>query len=157
MQEENLFAKIIDILLKYTKSKGIEVFYLTLISFVMFRMIDLKYALLFSVLIGLSNLVPYFGPIIGGIPVCIYAVFQSIPMFLWTIVILIALQIIDGFILMPYITKKTVKINELTTIVLVFLGGSAFGIIGILLAVPVYLVGKVIYKHYIKNDIHERG
>ncbi|MEN9438866.1 MAG: hypothetical protein RL613_328, partial [Fusobacteriota bacterium] len=33
MQEENLFAKIIDILLKYTKSKGIEVFYLTLISF----------------------------------------------------------------------------------------------------------------------------
>ena len=153
MQEEDLFVKIIDVLSKYLKSKGIEVFYLTLISFFMFRMIDLKYALLFSILIGLSNIIPYFGPIIGGIPVCVYAVFQSIPMLLWTIFILIALQIIDGFILMPYITKKTVKINELTTIVLVFLGGSVFGILGVLLAVPIYLVGKVIYKHYIKNDI----
>ena len=153
MQEEDLFVKIIDVLSKYLKSKGIEVFYLTLISFFMFRMIDLKYALLFSILIGLSNIIPYFGPIIGGIPVCVYAVFQSIPMLLWTIFILIALQIIDGFILMPYITKKTVKINELTTIVLVFLGGSVFGILGVLLAVPIYLVGKVVYQHYIKNDI----
>lgn len=153
MQEEDLFVKITDVLSKYLKSKGIEVFYLTLISFFMFRMIDLKYALLFSILIGLSNIIPYFGPIIGGIPVCVYAVFQSIPMLLWTIFILIALQIIDGFILMPYITKKTVKINELTTIVLVFLGGSVFGILGVLLAVPIYLVGKVVYQHYIKNDI----
>ena len=151
MQEEDLFVKIIDVLSKYLKSKGIEVFYLTLISFFMFRMIDLKYALLFSILIGLSNIIPYFGPIIGGIPVCVYAVFQSIPMLLWTIFILIALQIIDGFILMPYITKKTVKVNELTTIVLVFLGGSLFGILGVILAIPVYLVIKVVYQHYNKE------
>ncbi len=148
MQNEDLFLKIIDVLKKYIKSKGIEIIYLIIISFLMFRMIGLKYALLFSIVIGISNVIPYIGPIIGGIPVCVYSLFQSVTMFLWTIVILIAIQIIDSFILMPYITKKTVKINELTTIILVFLGGSMFGILGVILSIPVYLVIKVIYQHY---------
>ena len=139
----------IDIVLgKYVKGKLIDCFVVGILVYIIFIILGLKFALLFSVIIAVTNLIPYVGPVIGGVPACLFALLQSFPVFIGVLLAIVFIQILESVFLVPYITSKTVDIHDITTLLVLLVGGSLFGIIGALIAIPVYLVIRVVYEYY---------
>ncbi len=139
----------IDVVLgKYVKGKLIDCFVVGILVYIIFIILGLKFALLFSVIIAVTNLIPYVGPVIGGVPACLFALLQSFPVFIGVLLAIVFIQILESVFLVPYITSKTVDIHEITTLLVLLVGGSLFGIIGALIAIPVYLVIRVVYEYY---------
>lgn len=107
-------------------------------------LLRVPYAVLLGIIGGISNLIPYFGPIIGAVPAVISALFVSPMKALWTLMIFVLAQQIDNNFLSPKIIEGNLGIHPITTIVVVFIGGEFAGLAGILLAVPVYAVVKCV-------------
>ena len=113
-----------------------------------FYFIGIPNALPLGLIAGLGHLIPYIGPIIGGIPAIIVSIVQygdlsQVPLIL--LVVLITYAFDNGF-LQPYIFGKSVEMHPITIILLIISGGILFGIIGMLLAVPIATVIKTFTK-----------
>ena len=113
-----------------------------------FYFIGIDNALTLGVIAGLGHLVPYFGPVIGGIPAAIISIIQygdlsHIPPLLIVIAIIYAID--NGFV-QPYIFSKSVEMHPIVIILLIIAGGQLFGVLGMLLAVPTATVIKTAAK-----------
>ncbi len=117
---------------------------LAIMGFIGFWLIGLPYPLLLAVVGALFNFIPYFGPFLGAIPCVIVAFTESTSMVIWVIVIVVASQQIEGNLISPYIYGKTINIHPLTTIILLLIAGDFAGILGMILAIPVYMMAKII-------------
>ncbi|MBJ6361707.1 AI-2E family transporter [Paenibacillus sp. MAHUQ-46] len=120
-----------------------------------FLIIDLPYSLLLALFAALMNLIPYIGQIIGLIPALIVAFIDAPSMAIWVIVIHFAAQQIEGNLLSPHIYGRKLNIHPMTTITLLLVAGSIGGIVGIMTAIPFYLIVKIIvvklYRFYQKR------
>ena len=125
--------------------------FLGVLSFIGFAIIGLPYALLLSVVGALFSFIPYFGALLGAIPSVIVAFTVSPSMALWTIVVVVAAQQIEGNLISPYIYGKTVSIHPLTTVILLLIAGDFGGILGLILAIPVYLIAKILIVQLYKT------
>ncbi len=113
-----------------------------------FYFIGLQNALPLGVIAGLGHLIPYFGPIIGGIPAIIISIVQygdlsQIPAI--TFIVLLTYTLDNGFV-QPYVFGKSVDMHPIAIILLIISGGTLFGLIGMLLVVPVATVIKTFAK-----------
>jgi predicted PurR-regulated permease PerM len=113
-----------------------------------FYFIDVPNALPLGVIAGLGHLIPYFGPIIGGVPAIIVSIVQygdlsQVPLILFVVLITYAL---DNGLLQPYIFGKSVEMHPIMIILLIISGGILFGLYGMLLVVPVATVIKTFSK-----------
>ena len=113
-----------------------------------FHFIGLQNALPLGVIAGLGHLIPYFGPIIGGVPAVIISIvqfgdFSQVPMI--TFIVLLTYTLDNGFV-QPYVFGKSVDMHPIMIILLIIIGGTLFGLIGMLLAVPVATVIKTFAK-----------
>ena len=113
-----------------------------------FYFIGLQNALPLSVIAGLGHLIPYFGPIIGGIPAIIISIVQygdlsQIPAI--TLIVLLTYTLDNGFV-QPYVFGKSVDMHPIVIILLIISGGTLFGLIGMLLVIPVATVIKTFAK-----------
>jgi len=113
-----------------------------------FYFIDVPNALPLGVIAGLGHLIPYFGPIIGGIPAIIVSIVQhgnlsQVPLILLVVLVTYALD--NGFV-QPYVFGKSVDMHPIAIILLIISGGTLFGLFGMLLAVPVATVIKTFAK-----------
>jgi predicted PurR-regulated permease PerM len=107
----------------------------------------MKYPLLLGIIIGVTNIIPYFGPIIGAVPAVILAATISIKMVMIVVVIIFVLQFLEGNILSPFIVGKSLHMHPLVIMFALFLGGEIGGIVGLILAVPFAAVLKVALLH----------
>ncbi|WP_026583770.1 AI-2E family transporter [Bacillus sp. J33] len=121
------------------------------ISFFLFWVFGMRYPLLLGLIIGITNVIPYFGPIIGAIPAVIIAFTLSVKMVAVTVVIIIVLQFIEGNILSPLIVGKSLHMHPLLIMLALLAGGEAGGIWGLIFAVPILAVLKVILIHAKKH------
>ncbi|CUA81102.1 AI-2E family transporter [Anoxybacillus suryakundensis] len=112
-----------------------------------FWLIDMKYPLLLGIIVGITNVIPYFGPIIGAIPAAIIAATVSVNMLFLTVGIVFALQFIEGNILSPLIVGKSLHLHPLIIMFSLFVGGEIGGIIGLIVAVPIVAIGKATFVH----------
>ena len=113
-----------------------------------FYLIGIDNALILGVIAGLGHLVPYFGPVIGGIPAAIISIIQygdlsRIPPLMIVIAIIYAID--NGFV-QPYVFSKSVEMHPIIIILLIIAGGQLFGVLGMLLAVPTATVIKTAAK-----------
>lgn len=105
------------------------------------------YPLLLGIIIGLTNVIPYFGPIIGAVPAAIIAATISVKLVLIVLAVIFALQFLEGNVLSPLIVGKTLHIHPLFIMLSLLIGGEVGGIIGLILAVPILAVLKVTILH----------
>jgi len=112
-------------------------FIVGLLAFIILSLLRVKYALILGLIIGVFDLLPYFGPIIGAVPAIFLAFLQNKFLALYVALALFVLQQIEGAIISPRIIGKRIGIHPLVIIFVVLAGGSWFGLLGILLAVPV--------------------
>lgn len=109
-------------------------------------------------IIGITNIIPYFGPFIGAVP-AILVTLASGTMFqvLLVLIIIVALQQFDGLYLGPKILGDKVGVGAFWIIVSVSVGGSLFGLVGMFVGVPVIVLFKTLIEEYIANKLNEKN
>lgn len=108
--------------------------------------LKVKFSILLGVFNGVLNIIPYFGPIIGGIPAVFIALMESPNKALWTLVIVFIIQQIEGNILSPKITGDSTDMHPIIIIILLLIGDKLGGFIGMIIIVPIGVIIKIIYE-----------
>lgn len=116
----------------------------------LFWLFHMKYPLLLGIIIGITNVIPYFGPVIGAIPAVIIASTISVKMVMITAGIIFSMQFLEGNILSPLIVGKSLHMHPLIIILALFAGEEIGGIPGMILSVPLFAILKVGLLHTIK-------
>ncbi len=147
------------IFFKFLSSQILDAFIVGILTGIAMLILGVKYAVLLGFLIGLSNLIPYFGAIVGvGISIIITIFTGGISQAIWLAIVVIILQQIDANIINPKVVGNSLKISPLLVIFAVTIGGAYFGVLGMFLAVPIFTVFKIFIEDYIdyKNKIKTR-
>ncbi|SFP93074.1 AI-2E family transporter [Salibacterium halotolerans] len=139
--EAHLLAVSIDEALgSYIRGQFIVAGTVGLLSTLALFWMDVPSALILGLFIGLTDIIPYFGPILGAIPAVIAAGTVSVNKAVLTAAVLFIIQQIEGNLLSPYIVGRNVHIHPLMIVFALLLGFEAAGVIGLLLAVPLFVV-----------------
>ena len=108
----------------------------------------MKYPLVLGAIIGITNVIPYFGPIIGAIPAMIIAATMSVKMVMTVAIIVLVLQFFEGNILSPLIVGKSLHMHPLFIMLALLAGGELGGMVGMIFSIPILAVLKVfVYMH----------
>ena len=113
-----------------------------------FWIVGLQAPILFRLLCGITDLIPYIGPYIGGAVAVVVGFAQSPLVGFLTLLVAIIVQLIENNILQPIIMSKTMKLHPVTIIVGLLIFEHFFGIIGMILATPCIALGKVVWKFF---------
>jgi len=131
---------------RYILSQFLLCIIIGIITFFILIAYHVDFPVVLSILNAVFNIIPYFGPVFGAVPAIIVAFIQSPETALWVLVWFIILQQIEGNIISPSITGDSVNIHPLVVIILVIAGGKAAGFLGMVLAVPLGVMLKVILE-----------
>lgn len=143
---------------RFIVGKTIDSLIIGVICYILMRILRLDYALLLSVIVGITNMIPYFGPFIGAIPgVIIFLTISPIKAIVFALMIL-ALQQFDGLYLGPKILGESTGLKPLWVIFGITVGGACWGVIGMFLGVPItaviaFLLNKMITNRLKKKEI----
>ncbi len=118
-----------------------------------FWVIGLRAPLIFGLFCGITNIIPYAGPYIGGAPAVIVAFSQGPITGILTLISIIVVQFLEGNLLQPLIMSKTTKLHPVTIILGLMIFGYFFGIIGMVIATPVIAAIKAIFLFF--NEKYE--
>lgn len=116
-----------------------------------FSIIGLKSALLFGLFCGITDLIPYIGPYIGTAVATIVAFTQNTFVGFGVLIIAIIVQLVESYILQPVVMSKATKLHPVTIICGLLIFGHFFSIIGMILAVPIMSIFKVIWNFLVKK------
>ncbi len=116
-----------------------------------FAIIGLKAPLLFGIFCGLTDLIPYIGPYIGGAAALIVGFSQGSITGIAVLIICVIVQLVENYILQPVIMSKTTQLHPVTIIVGLLVFAHYFGIIGMIIATPCIALLKVIFKFIVKK------
>jgi putative permease len=137
----------------YLRGQLIDATIVGILSIVALWLIGVKYFFLIGVFAGLANLVPYFGPIVGAMIAVTVSILQTgnFAMAFSVILAFVSIKLIDDVMIQPIVVAKSVHMHPLTVLLSVLIGGKLFGILGMLLAVPVTGFIKVLVHESILN------
>ena len=136
----------------FVKGKLLDSLIIGLICMVFTVVVNMPYAVLVSVIIGVTNIIPFFGPFIGAIPTAALILMVDPLKCVYFVVFIIILQQFDGNILGPKILGNTTQLSSFWVLFSILLFGGVFGIVGMVIGVPVF---GFIY-HLIKGWMHDR-
>lgn len=108
--------------------------------------LGLPYVGLISVIAGIANLIPTFGPVIGAVVGAILLLLRRPIGALWFLLFTAALQLLDGYILKPRLFGSSLGVPAVIVLLATLLGGYFFGILGVLLAVPAAAIVRMIFR-----------
>lgn len=159
--ERRLIAQVwaeLDIkIASYVRGKFIEVLVVWIASYIAFVVMDLNYALLLSLLVGLSVIIPYVGATVVTIPVALIAFFQwgVSSEFGYLMAAYAVIQFLDGNLLVPLLFSEVVNLHPLAIIVAVVFFGSLWGVWGVFFAIPLATLIQAILKAWPSQEIIE--
>lgn len=126
------------------------------VCFIVLNLIHMPYAMLVSVIVGVTNIIPFFGPYIGAIPSVLLISLTDLKQGIIFLVFIIILQQIDGNILGPKILGNSTGLSPFWVIFAILLGGGLFGFPGMLLGVPVFAVIYYLVKTFIEYMLYKK-
>lgn len=150
-----------DLLSRYFIGLIIQISILFTIYSITLLIFNIKSAVVIAFLCALLNLIPYIGPLIGGVLMILLTMTSSLeydfqthilPVTLYVLFGYILAQLIDNFFSQPIIFSKSVKSHPLEIFLIIVIGGLLFGITGMIFAVPSYTVIKVILKEFLSDN-----
>ena len=128
-----------------------------ILSFIVFWITGMPYYPLLSVIVGVTNVVPYFGPIIGAIPCIMLGLTDSLPRAFWLGVIILIIQQIDGNIISPKILGDATGLSSLWVVVAITVMGSFFGFVGMVIGVPLFSVVYTLIKNVTERRLKKKN
>ena len=113
----------------------------------------LKAPLLFGLFCGITDLIPYIGPYIGGTAAVIVGFSQSPTIGILALIVIVVFQVLESYIIQPIVMSKTMKLHPVTILIGLTIFGHFFGIPGMVLATPIIAFFKIIFK-YVNNKFN---
>ena len=142
----------------FINGKLVDTAIIGLICYIGCVLLRMPYALLISVIVGVTNVIPFFGPFIGAVPSALLVLLVDPFKCLIFVIFIIVLQQVDGNIIGPKVLGSSIGINGFWVMFSIILGGGLFGFWGMLLGVPVFVViytalGKLVTKKLVKREL----
>ncbi|MDD3185523.1 MAG: AI-2E family transporter [Anaerostipes sp.] len=140
----------------YIVGKSLDSLIIGFLCFGLMSVLQLPYTILISVIVGLTNMIPYFGPFIGAIPGAFILVINSPTKAFIFIIMIIVLQQFDGLILGPKILGSSTGVRPIFILFSITVGGAYFGPLGMFLGVPTFAVIQYLVKRWVNNRLSKR-
>ncbi len=156
----NIINSISRLLTRYFAGIALQITIITTFVTIALSLLGIKYALLIGFFAAIINLVPYLGPIIGAVFGIFIAISSNLEVDFYTVllpliikigIVFLAVQMVDNFFLQPYIFSTSVLAHPLEIFIVILMGSQVAGIMGMVLAVPVYTVLRVVAKSYLSE------
>lgn len=141
----------------YIRGSLIDSVFVGIETFIILQIFRFPFAPLVALIIGVTNIIPIFGPFIGTIPSAFLILITEPSKVIWFILIIIIIQQIDGNFIAPRIIGSTTGLNSLWIIVSITIGGGLFGFAGMILAVPAFSVIYTVIKELTNKQLIKRG
>lgn len=142
---------------KFIGGKILDSFIIGVLTFLILTIFKMPYVLLISVIVGVTNIIPFFGPFIGGIPAAIIILFVSPIQALWFIVIIVVIQQIDGNIIGPKILGDSIGISAFWILFSLLVAAKLMGFVGMIIGVPLFAIFYSIIKEIIEEKLAKKG
>ncbi|MGM0897960.1 MAG: AI-2E family transporter [Bacillota bacterium] len=134
----------------YIQGQLIVAFCIGVMVYIGFLIIGMDYALLLGALAMVTSIVPYIGPAIAITPAAIIALVTSPFMLVKLAIVWTVVQVVEGNLISPQVMGKTMYIHPVTIIFVLLTAGSLFGVVGVILGIPMYALLRVIISHMYK-------
>ena len=142
---------------KFLIGKILDSFIIGIITFLTLTVVKMPYSLLLSVIIGITNIIPFFGPFIGAIPSVIIVLFVSPVKAFWLIIIIFIIQQIDGNIIGPKILGDSIGISAFWILFSILVAGKFLGVVGMIIGVPLFAIIYSIIKEIVEGKLKKKG
>ena len=152
-----VFQEIKEAFSNFFVGKLLDSLIIGILCFIGCIIMKVRYGLLISLIVGITNMIPYFGPFIGMIPAAIITLFYSPFKALWVTIFIFLLQQFDGLYLGPKILGVQVGLKPFWIILSILIGGGFFGVWGMLFAVPTAAVIKSLLGRYVDRQFKRKG
>ncbi len=116
-------------------------------------LLGLPFSVILGVIAGVTDIIPYFGPVIGALPAVSLALFKSPLLAAEVVIALFAIQQVDSIFITPRFVGGNVGLHPLVVIFSLLAGAELFGLAGMLVAVPLVAIGKVLLKHLLARMV----
>lgn len=145
------------ILSGYIRGQLLDVLIMSILISITLLIIGVDFAIVIGIISGFSNLIPMVGSIVATVMAVLVALVGDNPMkAVYALIILIILQQIDGNIIVPKVVGENVNLNPLMVLLAIFIFGSLFGIIGMIVAVPITALFKHFYIQFIEDRLEKK-
>ena len=134
-----------DIFTQYIGCNIIDALIIGISNAIFMLILGMPYVPLVSFVVGIANLIPTFGPIIGGAVGALVLVLVKPSYALWFLIFTVGIQILDAYVIKPRLFSSSIGLAPVWTLIAITVGGNLFGIVGILLAIPVAAILTFIY------------
>lgn len=145
-----------NILVRYISVDIVEGIIVGAVNFLFMLIMGMPYAVLISVIVGVTNLAPTFGPIVGAVIGGFILVLVNPWQALWFLIFTVVLQTVDGYILKPKLFGGSLGVSSLMILISIVIGGRLFGVIGILLAIPFAAIIDFTWKDFVLKKLEQR-
>lgn len=138
----------------FIRARFLESFLIGLITWIGLAIIDFPYALILAIFSAILNVIPYLGPILGALPAFVISLANggNSAEIMQLLIIYGLAQVIDTIVLVPFLVAKIVNLHPVVVVIAVFLGAQFFGILGMIICIPVVSTMKVtltaLYRHF---------
>jgi predicted PurR-regulated permease PerM len=131
---------------RYIFSQFVLCIIIGVLTFFVLICLKIQFPILLSIFNAVVNIIPYFGPLIGAIPAILVALIQSPTKAIYATLLLFIIQQVEGNLISPQITASSIKMHPLLIIILLLIGEKIGGFFGMILAIPIGVIIKVIYE-----------
>ena len=141
----------------YVRGKFAEIIVVGVVTYIVFALMNLKYATLLAVLVGLSVIVPYVGAMVVTLPVLLVALSQWgwASDFAYVMIAYTIIQILDGYVLVPWLFSEAVNLHPVAIIVAILIFGGVWGFWGVFFAIPLATLVKVLIAAWPRSRFAE--
>lgn len=146
---------VVNVFKNFFSGQALDAVLVAVLCFIGLQLLKVPYSALLSLITAVFNLIPYIGPVLGGIPVVIVAFLDSPQKALWALIFIIVLQQIEGNIIAPKILGDAVGISSFSILLAIALGGAYFGIFGMFLAVPVFKLILMAIEYFVQKRLEK--
>lgn len=118
-----------------------------LMTYIGLLILGVNFPLVLAIIVGITNLIPYIGPIIGAVPALLLALLEQPLLTLKVLILIIVVQQVESQLITPYVIGRSVRMHPLAIILALLLAGKLFGIVGLILAIPAAIILRILAKH----------
>lgn len=141
----------------FINGKLIDSLIIGIICFIVMSIFDWEYTLLISCIIGITNIIPFFGPFIGAIPSALLLLMVDYRQCVYFVIFIFILQQFDGNILGPKILGDSTGLASFWVLFAVLIGGGLFGFIGMVVGIPIFAVIYAYVSRAVNGKLRKRG
>lgn len=146
-----LSHQINDVMNQFIKGRLLMAIFVGTMTAIFLLIMDVQFAIVIGFITAIADIVPYIGPFLGFLPAVILAFFSSPLKALWVVIFFVVIQWVENNILAPKVLGQSIGLHPLTVLLALIIGGGIFGVLGMILAVPVTAIMMILVKFIINK------